>query len=178
MVAEICNSGTIGLMVAEICNSSTIGLIVAEICNSGMIGLMVAEICNSGTIGLKVADVCNSGTIGLKVVEVCNSGTIELKVAEVCNSGTIGLKVAEICFHIVRICGSEGTWLEGPEASVSGSSSLGVPSLVDAKSQRDLEVMKSCHDVVSVIGEEALGPIRGCYSIPKEYVLRAPSTEQ
>ncbi|RWW18047.1 hypothetical protein GW17_00017987 [Ensete ventricosum] len=38
--------------------------------------------------------------------------------------------------------------------------------------------LKSCHDVVSIIGEEALGPIRECYSIPEEYVLRAPSTEQ
>ncbi|RZR92928.1 hypothetical protein BHM03_00021314 [Ensete ventricosum] len=38
--------------------------------------------------------------------------------------------------------------------------------------------MNSCHDVVSVIGEEALRPIRECYSIPEEYVLWAPSAEQ
>ncbi|RRT80386.1 hypothetical protein B296_00009416 [Ensete ventricosum] len=38
--------------------------------------------------------------------------------------------------------------------------------------------MKSCHNVVSVIGEEALGPIRECYSIHEEYVLWAPSIEQ
>ncbi|RRT68706.1 hypothetical protein B296_00038072, partial [Ensete ventricosum] len=144
-----------------------IGLEVAEVCNLGTIGLKVAEVCNSGTIGLKVTEVCNSGTIRLKVVEVCDLGTIELKVTDVYDSGIIGLKVAEF----------GRTRSEGPEASVSGSSSSGVPSSVGAKSRRDLEVMKSCHDVVLVIGEEALGPIQECYSIPEEYVLRAPSTE-
>ncbi|RWW51036.1 hypothetical protein BHE74_00042653 [Ensete ventricosum] len=38
--------------------------------------------------------------------------------------------------------------------------------------------MKSCHDIVSVINEETLGSIRECYSILKEYALRAPLPEQ
>ncbi|RZS22369.1 hypothetical protein BHM03_00055138 [Ensete ventricosum] len=38
--------------------------------------------------------------------------------------------------------------------------------------------MKSCHDVVSVINEETLGSIWECYSIPEEYALRAPLSEQ
>ncbi|RWV79659.1 hypothetical protein GW17_00059178 [Ensete ventricosum] len=79
--------------------------------------------------------------------------------------------------RVVPSASSKGTWSEGPEASVSGSSSSGILSPIDAKSQRVLEVMKSCHNVVSVIGEEALGPIRECYSIPEEYVLRAPLVE-
>ncbi|RWW75014.1 hypothetical protein BHE74_00016996 [Ensete ventricosum] len=38
--------------------------------------------------------------------------------------------------------------------------------------------MKSCHDIASVISEEALKSIKECYSIPEGYVLRAPSPEQ
>ncbi|RRT59615.1 hypothetical protein B296_00016718 [Ensete ventricosum] len=79
---------------------------------------------------------------------------------------------------VVPFASSEGTRSEAPKASVSRSSSSRVPSLIDAKSQRDIKVMKSCHDVVSVIGEEALGPIRECYNILEEYVLWAPSVEQ
>ncbi|RWW24009.1 hypothetical protein GW17_00011718 [Ensete ventricosum] len=54
----------------------------------------------------------------------------------------------------------EGTWSKSPEASVSGSLSSGMPSPVDAKSLRDLKVMKSCHDVTSIMIEESLGLIR------------------
>ncbi|RWV85911.1 hypothetical protein GW17_00052250 [Ensete ventricosum] len=38
--------------------------------------------------------------------------------------------------------------------------------------------MKSCHDIASVISEEALKSIKECYSIPEGYALRAPSPEQ
>ncbi|RRT49210.1 hypothetical protein B296_00052546 [Ensete ventricosum] len=184
MVAEICNSGTVGLMVVEVGNSGTIGLMVVEICNSGTIGLMVAEVCTSGTIGLMVVEICNSGIIGMTAAEVCNLGTIELMVAEICNSGTIGLMVVEVgnsgtiglMTIACRVYNSyEGMRSEGPEASISGSSSSGIPSSVGAKSQRDLEVMKSCHDVVSVINEEALEFIWECYSIPEEYAPRGSS---
>ncbi|RZR75293.1 hypothetical protein BHM03_00054087 [Ensete ventricosum] len=51
-------------------------------------------------------------------------------------------------------------------------------SSVDAKSLRDLEVKKSCHGIVLVITEESLGLIQKHYSIPEEYVLRAPLSEQ
>ncbi|RWV80725.1 hypothetical protein GW17_00057948, partial [Ensete ventricosum] len=67
---------------------------------------------------------------------------------------------------------------EGPEASVSRSSCSGIPSPVDARSQRDLEVMKSYHDIASVISGEALESIRECYSIPEGYMLRAPLPTQ
>ncbi|RRT33751.1 hypothetical protein B296_00054703 [Ensete ventricosum] len=63
-------------------------------------------------------------------------------------------------------------------ASVSGSSSLGIPSPGDSKSLRDLKVMKSFHDVVLVVTEESLGSIWEPYSIPEEYVLQAPLPEQ
>ncbi|RWW22259.1 hypothetical protein GW17_00013557 [Ensete ventricosum] len=58
------------------------------------------------------------------------------------------------------------------------STSSGMPSPVDAKSLRDLEVMKSCHDVTSIVIEESFGLIRERYSIPEEYVLRASLPEQ
>ncbi|RWW86009.1 hypothetical protein BHE74_00005271 [Ensete ventricosum] len=38
--------------------------------------------------------------------------------------------------------------------------------------------MKYCHNIASVINEEALESIRECYSIPKGYMLRAPLPEQ
>ncbi|RWW65405.1 hypothetical protein BHE74_00027284 [Ensete ventricosum] len=65
--------------------------------------------------------------------------------------------------------------LEGRETSISGSSNSGIPSPDDARSRRDLEVMKSCHDIASVISEAALESIRECYSIPEGYVEGNPS---
>ncbi|RWV77614.1 hypothetical protein GW17_00061531 [Ensete ventricosum] len=49
---------------------------------------------------------------------------------------------------VIPSASSEGT---RSEASVSRSSSSGVPSPIDAKSRRDLDVMKSCHDVSGVM---------------------------
>ncbi|RRT46480.1 hypothetical protein B296_00032961 [Ensete ventricosum] len=74
--------------------------------------------------------------------------------------------------------GSEGTRSKSIETSVSGSISSRMPSLVDAKSLRELEFMKSCQDIASVVTEESIGLIRECYSIPEEYVLCAPLPEQ
>ncbi|RRT69667.1 hypothetical protein B296_00010058 [Ensete ventricosum] len=72
---------------------------------------------------------------------------------------------------------SGGTSLGSPVASTSGLSS-GVPSLINAKSQRDLEVMKACHDIDLAMAEGSLDAIRKCYSIPDEYALCAPLPEQ
>ncbi|RWW87602.1 hypothetical protein BHE74_00003560 [Ensete ventricosum] len=73
---------------------------------------------------------------------------------------------------------SKRTQSESPEDGVSGSSSLGMPSPVDAKSLRDLKVMKSYHDIASIVTEESLGLIQARYSISKEYALRALLPEQ
>ncbi|RZR72875.1 hypothetical protein BHM03_00018197 [Ensete ventricosum] len=73
---------------------------------------------------------------------------------------------------------SEGTRSGNPYSSVSGSSSPGMPSSIDAKSLRDLEVMKSCHDIASVVTEGSLRSIRERYSISEEYALQAPSPDQ
>ncbi|RRT86062.1 hypothetical protein B296_00001395 [Ensete ventricosum] len=219
MTTEICDSGTNGLMRVEICNLGTIGLMVAEIYsgmnglmkaeihNSGTIELMVAEVCNSGTNRLMTANIRNSGTTGLIRIDIRNLGTIGLMVAEVCNSGMNGLMRAEICnsgtnglmsffplpsspssgqmsslgsssIRVVPSTSLEGTRSEGPKANVSGSSSSGIPSPIDTKSQRDLKVMRSCHDVVLVINEKTLKSIWECYSIPEEYAMRAPLLEQ
>ncbi|RZR95246.1 hypothetical protein BHM03_00024083 [Ensete ventricosum] len=80
--------------------------------------------------------------------------------------------------RLVPSTGSEGTRSKSIETSVSGLTSSRMPSLVDAKSLRELEVMKSCQDIASVVTEESLGLIRECYSIPEEYVLCAPLPEQ
>ncbi|RZR77213.1 hypothetical protein BHM03_00002224 [Ensete ventricosum] len=53
-----------------------------------------------------------------------------------------------------------------------------MPSPVETKSLRDLKVMKSYHDIASIVTEESLGLIQTRYSIPKEYALRALLPEQ
>ncbi|RWW55264.1 hypothetical protein BHE74_00038110 [Ensete ventricosum] len=60
--------------------------------------------------------------------------------------------------------------LESPEARTS-KTSLGVPSLIDAKALMDLEVMRACHDFDSTVIEGSLVAIRKCYNIPEEYAL-------
>ncbi|RZS28023.1 hypothetical protein BHM03_00061574 [Ensete ventricosum] len=71
---------------------------------------------------------------------------------------------------------SEGTSLGSTEASTSGTSSE-VPSLIDARALRDLEVMKTFHDFKSAVTEGALAAIRKCYGIPEEYALHASLSE-
>ncbi|RZR88637.1 hypothetical protein BHM03_00016259 [Ensete ventricosum] len=80
--------------------------------------------------------------------------------------------------RVVPSTSLEGTRSEGWETSISGSSHSGISSLEDAQSRRDLEVLKYCHDIASVISEEALESIRECYSIPEGYVLQAPLLKQ
>ncbi|RRT74963.1 hypothetical protein B296_00020713 [Ensete ventricosum] len=72
---------------------------------------------------------------------------------------------------------SRGTSLGNLKANTSGSSS-GVPSPIDAKSLRNLDVMKACHDIDSIVTEESLDAIQQCYSILGEYALRAPLPKQ
>ncbi|KAJ8512379.1 hypothetical protein OPV22_002813 [Ensete ventricosum] len=65
----------------------------------------------------------------------------------------------------------------GPGVSSSGASS-GPPSPVDARVQRDLEVMMSHHDLDSAVTEGSLAVIRARYSIPAEYGLYVPELGQ
>ncbi|RWW54794.1 hypothetical protein BHE74_00038604 [Ensete ventricosum] len=64
-----------------------------------------------------------------------------------------------------------------PEVSSSGASSE-PPSLVDARVQRDLEVMMSDHDLDSTVTEGSLAVIRARYNIPTEYGLHVPEPGQ
>ncbi|KAJ8467300.1 hypothetical protein OPV22_029852 [Ensete ventricosum] len=64
-----------------------------------------------------------------------------------------------------------------PEVSSSGASSE-PPSPVDARVQRDLEVMMSDHDLDSAVTEGSLVAIRARYSIPTEYGLHVPEPGQ
>ncbi|RWW72044.1 hypothetical protein BHE74_00020176 [Ensete ventricosum] len=63
------------------------------------------------------------------------------------------------------------------EASTSGTSSE-VPSPIDARALRHMEVMKMCHDFKSAVREGALAAIRKRYSISKEYALHSLLPEQ
>ncbi|RRT84286.1 hypothetical protein B296_00000154 [Ensete ventricosum] len=62
--------------------------------------------------------------------------------------------------------------------SVPESSSSGVMTAAEAKVLQALEVMKSLHDFDSTICLESLGSIQKRFSIPNEYVLRAPRSGQ
>ncbi|RWW35300.1 hypothetical protein BHE74_00059779 [Ensete ventricosum] len=64
-----------------------------------------------------------------------------------------------------------------PEVGSSGASS-GPPSPVDARVLRDLEVMKSDHDLDTALTEGSLAVIRERYSIPVEYGLHVPQPGQ
>ncbi|RRT75678.1 hypothetical protein B296_00025042 [Ensete ventricosum] len=63
---------------------------------------------------------------------------------------------------------SGGTSLGSPKASTSGSSSR-APSPIDAKSQRDLKVIKAYHDFDSIVPKGHL--LRSEKCIPGEYTL-------
>ncbi|RRT51416.1 hypothetical protein B296_00043279 [Ensete ventricosum] len=64
-----------------------------------------------------------------------------------------------------------------PEVSSSGASS-GPQSPVDARVLRDLEVMKSDHNLDTTVTEGSLVVIRERYNIPVEYGLHVPQPEQ
>ncbi|RWV76947.1 hypothetical protein GW17_00062297, partial [Ensete ventricosum] len=79
--------------------------------------------------------------------------------------------------RVVSPPGSGETSRCDPEVGSSGASS-GPPSLVDARVLRDLEVMKSDHDLDTVVTEGSLAVIRERYSIPVEYGLHVPQPGQ
>ncbi|RZR94729.1 hypothetical protein BHM03_00023487 [Ensete ventricosum] len=79
--------------------------------------------------------------------------------------------------RVVSSPGSGETSRCDPEVGSSGSSS-GPSSPVDARVLRDLEVMKSDHDLDTTATEGSLVVIRERYSIPIEYVLHVPQPGQ
>ncbi|RWW54056.1 hypothetical protein BHE74_00039403 [Ensete ventricosum] len=205
MVAEIFNSGTIGLMVAEISNSGTNGLMAVKICNSGTIGLMgwglairITWLWPTRVLRARVLAhvICTCTDLHLSlgltrqpiradmVDSRCRSAFIDIVGSQAEFSLCLGHANSQMSSSgssnvmVVPSASSEGTQSKGSEASVSGSLYSGISSPVDAKSLRDLEVMKSCHDVDSVTKEESLGSIWECYSILEEYALQAPLPEQ
>ncbi|RRT56552.1 hypothetical protein B296_00030946 [Ensete ventricosum] len=64
-----------------------------------------------------------------------------------------------------------------PEVGSSRASS-GPPSPVDTRVLRDLEVMKSDHDLDTAVTEWSLAAIRERYSIPTEYGLHVSQPRQ
>ncbi|RRT31194.1 hypothetical protein B296_00059034, partial [Ensete ventricosum] len=79
--------------------------------------------------------------------------------------------------RVISSPGSGETSRCDPEVDSSGVSS-GPPSLVDARVLRDLEVMKSDHDLDTMVTEGSLAVIRERYSIPTEYGLHVPQPGQ
>ncbi|RRT45596.1 hypothetical protein B296_00020380 [Ensete ventricosum] len=70
----------------------------------------------------------------------------------------------------------ETSWCD-PEVGSSGASSR-PPSPIDASVLRDLEVMKSDHDLDTAVTEWSFVVIRERYSIPVEYGLHIPQPGQ
>ncbi|RZS25356.1 hypothetical protein BHM03_00058542 [Ensete ventricosum] len=79
--------------------------------------------------------------------------------------------------RVVSPPGSGETSRCDPEVGSSGASS-GPPSLVDVRVLRDLEVMKSDHDLDMAVTEGSLAAIRERYSIPTKYGLHVPQPGQ
>ncbi|RWW40836.1 hypothetical protein BHE74_00053718 [Ensete ventricosum] len=79
--------------------------------------------------------------------------------------------------RVISSPGSGETSRCDPEVGSSGAS-FGPPSPVDARVLRDLEVMKSDHDLDTTVTEGSLAVIRERYSIPAEYGLHVPQPEQ
>ncbi|RRT65424.1 hypothetical protein B296_00027876 [Ensete ventricosum] len=75
--------------------------------------------------------------------------------------------------RVVSPSGSGETSRSDPEVGSSGASSE-PPSPVDARVQRDLEVMMSDHDLDMAVTEGSLAVIRERYNIPTEYGLHVP----
>ncbi|RWW82095.1 hypothetical protein BHE74_00009468, partial [Ensete ventricosum] len=78
---------------------------------------------------------------------------------------------------VVSSPGSGETSRYDPEVGSSGASS-GPPSPVDARVLRDLEVMKSDHDIDTAVIEGSLDVIRERYSKTVEYGLHVPQLGQ
>ncbi|RRT33585.1 hypothetical protein B296_00051225 [Ensete ventricosum] len=79
--------------------------------------------------------------------------------------------------RVVSSPGSGETSPCDPEVGSSGASSR-PPSLVNVRVLRDLKVMKSDHDLDTVVTEGSHAVIRERYSIPVEYRLHVPQPEQ
>ncbi|RRT33122.1 hypothetical protein B296_00055802, partial [Ensete ventricosum] len=79
--------------------------------------------------------------------------------------------------RVVSPQGSRETSRSDPEVGSSGVSS-GPSSPVDARVQRDLEVMMSDHDFDTIVTEGSLTVIRERYNIPTEYGLHVPEPGQ
>ncbi|RZS26551.1 hypothetical protein BHM03_00059905 [Ensete ventricosum] len=79
--------------------------------------------------------------------------------------------------RVISSSGSRETSRYDPEVGSSGASS-GPPSRVDARVLRDLEVMKSDHDLDTAVTEGSLAVIRERYNIPIKYGLHVPQPGQ
>ncbi|RWV95398.1 hypothetical protein GW17_00041980 [Ensete ventricosum] len=79
--------------------------------------------------------------------------------------------------RVVSPSGSGETSRSDPEVGSSGAS-FEPPLPVDARVQRDLEVMMSDHDLDTTVTEGSLAVIRARYSIPTEYGLHVPESGQ
>ncbi|RZS28271.1 hypothetical protein BHM03_00061844 [Ensete ventricosum] len=79
--------------------------------------------------------------------------------------------------RVVSPSGSGETSRSDPEVGSSGASSE-PPSPVDARVQRDLEVMMSDHNLDTTVTEGSLVVIRERYNIPTEYGLHVPEPGQ
>ncbi|RWV90644.1 hypothetical protein GW17_00047134 [Ensete ventricosum] len=116
-----------------------------------------------------------------------NPGASELghkfgDLAERVNSGTnpevaMTSSDSSTSVRVVSPSGSGETSRSDPEVGSSGASSE-PPTPVDARVQRDLEVMMSDHDLDTAVTEGSLAVIRERYSIPTEYGLHVPEPGQ
>ncbi|RZS20618.1 hypothetical protein BHM03_00053147, partial [Ensete ventricosum] len=128
------------------------------------------------TRGWDLVERANSGTNPEDLAERVNSGT---NLGDLAERGLVGMTSSDSSssVRIISSPGSGGVSLGDLEASPSGASS-GPSSPVDARALRDLEVMKTDHDLDTAVTEGSLAVIRERYNIPVEYELHVPQPGQ
>ncbi|RRT48306.1 hypothetical protein B296_00025381 [Ensete ventricosum] len=180
-LAEKVNSGMNPGDLAERVNSGMNPEDLPRMANSGTNPGDLADRVNSGTNPEDLAEKVNSGMNPGDLAERANSGTNPRDLAERVNSGTnhgdlakrvhLGTNPKDLAKKVDLVSRSD------PEVDSSRASS-GLPSLVDARVLRDLEVMKADPDLDTTVTEASLGMIKGRYSIPAEFGLHVPQPEQ
>ncbi|RZR92907.1 hypothetical protein BHM03_00021294, partial [Ensete ventricosum] len=173
-LTETVNSGTNPGDLIETVNSGTNPGDLVERVNSGTNPGDLAERVNSGINPGDLAERVNSGTNLGDLVERANSDTNPEDLAK-----RVGMTSSDSSSS-VRVVSSSGSGEASrcdPEVSSSGASSR-PPSSIDARVQRDLEVMKADHNLDTAVTEGSLAVIRERYSIPVEYRLHVPQPGQ
>ncbi|RWW38756.1 hypothetical protein BHE74_00055982, partial [Ensete ventricosum] len=144
--------------------------------NPGDLAERVISGTNLGDLAEGVLSGINPGDLAEKPISGTNPGDLAEGLLMLCHFGVffeqVGMTSSDSSssVRVISSPGSGGVSQSDPEASPLGASS-GLPSPIDSRALRDLEVMKADHDLDTTVTEGSLAVIRERYSIPTEYGL-------